>query len=81
VESSASGARHKGAARPARELGTAAPDCHKRLRQREPGAGLAGLGAVEVIIDPNPNAPRARDCGTERRHLLEVKDVYEQRAS
>ena len=40
---------------------------------------LAGLGAVEVIGDLNPDAPRARDFGTERRQLLEVKDAYEQR--
>ena len=41
---------------------------------------LAGLGAAEVIIDPNPDAPRARDFGTEQRQLLEIKDAYEQRA-
>ena len=41
---------------------------------------LARLGAVEVIIDPNPDTLRARDFGTEQRQLLEVKEAYEQRA-
>ena len=41
---------------------------------------LAGLGAVEVVIDPNPDTLRARDFGTEQRQLLEVKEAYEQRA-
>jgi len=35
-------------------------------------------GAAEV--DPSPDAPRARDLGTERRQLLEIKDAYERRA-
>ena len=40
---------------------------------------LAGSGAVEVVLDPNPDTPRPRDFSTEQRHLLEIKDAYEQR--
>lgn len=40
-------------------------------------AALADAGAVEVILDPNPDAPRERDFATEQRHLLEIKDAYE----
>lgn len=40
---------------------------------------LASSGAVEVVLDPNPDTPRPRDFSTEQRHLLEIKDAYEQR--
>ena len=40
---------------------------------------LAGTGATEVILDTNPDTPRPRDFTTEQRHLLEIKDAYEQR--
>jgi probable F420-dependent oxidoreductase len=34
---------------------------------------LAGLGAAEVILDPNPDSPRPRDYATEQSHLAEIK--------
>jgi probable F420-dependent oxidoreductase len=40
---------------------------------------LAELGAVEVVLDPNPDAPRPRDHAAERRDLLEIRDAYEKR--
>jgi probable F420-dependent oxidoreductase len=42
---------------------------------------LAELGAAEVILDPNPDAPRPRDFGAERGHLREIKDAYQRRNS
>ncbi len=36
---------------------------------------LADLGAVEVILDTNPDAPRIRDFDRERRDLLEIRDA------
>ena len=38
---------------------------------------LAGLGAVEVILDPNPDRPRPRDYGAEQRDLREIKEAYD----
>jgi probable F420-dependent oxidoreductase len=40
---------------------------------------LADLGAVEVILDPNPDIPRPRDHDAERRHLVEIREAYEKR--
>jgi probable F420-dependent oxidoreductase len=37
---------------------------------------LAGLGAAEVILDPNPDEPRPRDYAAEQRHLTEIKQAY-----
>jgi alkanesulfonate monooxygenase SsuD/methylene tetrahydromethanopterin reductase-like flavin-dependent oxidoreductase (luciferase family) len=39
-------------------------------------AALAGLGAAEVILDPNPDQPRPRDHAAEQRQLREIKDAY-----
>jgi alkanesulfonate monooxygenase SsuD/methylene tetrahydromethanopterin reductase-like flavin-dependent oxidoreductase (luciferase family) len=39
-------------------------------------AALASLGAAEVVLDPNPDAPRPRDFAVERAHLLEIKQAY-----
>ncbi|HLL67152.1 MAG TPA: TIGR03619 family F420-dependent LLM class oxidoreductase [Micromonosporaceae bacterium] len=44
-------------------------------------AALAENGAVEVILDTNPDTPRLRDFRTEQRHLLEIKQAYERRAA
>jgi probable F420-dependent oxidoreductase len=44
-------------------------------------AALADLGAVEVILDPNPDRLEPRDFDTERRQLLEVKQAWEQRSA
>ena len=39
---------------------------------------LVDLGAAEVILDSNPDEPRARAFGVEQRHLLEIKDAVQQ---
>ena len=39
-------------------------------------AALADLGAVEVVLDPNPDTPRPRDFAAEQRQLLEIKEAY-----
>jgi probable F420-dependent oxidoreductase len=41
---------------------------------------LEACGATEIVLDPNPDAPRPRDHATERRHLLEIRDAYRSRA-
>ncbi|MER7460605.1 TIGR03619 family F420-dependent LLM class oxidoreductase [Micromonospora sp. NPDC126480] len=40
---------------------------------------LAGTGAAEVILDPNPDTPRPRNFAVEQDHLLQIKDAYHQR--
>lgn len=37
---------------------------------------LAAAGAVEVILDPNPDRPRLRDFGAEQGQLVEIKRAY-----
>ncbi len=37
---------------------------------------LAGLGAAEVVLDPNPDHPRPRDYAAEQRHLTEIRQAY-----
>jgi probable F420-dependent oxidoreductase len=37
---------------------------------------LAGLGASEVILDPNPDEPRPRDYAAEQRQLAEIRQAY-----
>ncbi len=44
-------------------------------------AALAALGATEVILDTNPDAPRPRDFAVEQRHLLEIRDAYRDRSN
>jgi sugar/nucleoside kinase (ribokinase family) len=39
---------------------------------------LADSGAVEVVLDPNPD-PRPRDFAAEQRQLLEITDAFKQR--
>jgi probable F420-dependent oxidoreductase len=39
-------------------------------------AALEAIGAVEVILDTNPDTPQPRDFEVERRQLLEVRDGY-----
>jgi probable F420-dependent oxidoreductase len=41
---------------------------------------LAQAGAVEVILDPNPDLPRPRDFGAEQEQLLEIKQAYQPRS-
>jgi probable F420-dependent oxidoreductase len=40
---------------------------------------LADIGAVEIILDPNPDRPRPRDFATERACLLDVRDGFRRR--
>jgi probable F420-dependent oxidoreductase len=40
---------------------------------------LADLGAVEVILDANPDRPEPRDFDAERANLLDVKQAWENR--
>ena len=37
---------------------------------------LERLGAVEVVLDTNPDTPRPRDFAAERRDLTEIKKAY-----
>lgn len=37
---------------------------------------LEALGAVEIILDTNPDSPRPRDFLTEQRDLTKIKDAY-----
>jgi probable F420-dependent oxidoreductase len=37
---------------------------------------LAGLGAAEVILDPNPDQPHPRDYAAEQRQLAEIRAAY-----
>lgn len=37
---------------------------------------LEGLGAVEVILDPNPDTPRPRDFAAEQREMREIRTAY-----
>ena len=41
---------------------------------------LAEVGASEVILDTNPDAPEARDFGVERQALLEIVEAFRARA-
>jgi alkanesulfonate monooxygenase SsuD/methylene tetrahydromethanopterin reductase-like flavin-dependent oxidoreductase (luciferase family) len=36
---------------------------------------FAGLGAAEVILDPNPDQPRPRDYAAEQRQLTEIREA------
>jgi probable F420-dependent oxidoreductase len=44
-------------------------------------AALTACGAVEIILDPNPDDPRPRDHATEQRHLLEIRDAHHEQAA
>jgi probable F420-dependent oxidoreductase len=37
---------------------------------------LAGLGAAEVVLDPNPDQPRPRDYAAEQRQLADIRQAY-----
>jgi hypothetical protein len=40
-------------------------------------AALAALGAVEVILDPNPDSPRPRDFAEEQRHPGAIRNALQ----